>query len=215
MLSDIVDRSYQVIREMSLGADEYAPIRTRILSSLGEHLSGLYTAVANTRVNALNWEGAEATSDRVRISTTIGFGAAALNMAPTTVFQPGVQEAEAFGVAALKFYPFAVDKSLPSPYFGRELLARTSIVAGVILKRRLQFENQDLKAATAGFIPLVGGGFDITKNFTVQLGMIFFRQPSFVPGDNSSEFKAAPSLSVAFDFDGVNRIRDAIRDMKD
>ncbi|MEZ4699940.1 MAG: hypothetical protein R2834_06390 [Rhodothermales bacterium] len=216
MLGDIVDRSYQVIREMSLqSADEYAPIRTRILNSLGEHLSGLYTAVANTRVNALNWEGAEATSDRARISTTIGFGAAALNLAPSTVFNPGVQEAQAFGVAALKFYPFAVDKQLPSPYFGRELLARTSLVAGLILRRRLQFESQNLKGATAGLIPLVGGGFDITKNFTVQLGMIFFRQPSFTPGDNSSEFKGAPSLSIAFDFDGVNRVRDAIRDLKD
>jgi hypothetical protein len=216
MLGDVVDRSYQIIRETNLQNDEqYDHIRSRILNSLGEHLSGLYTAVANTRVNALNWEGAEATSDRVRISTTIGFGAAALNLAPSTVFDPGVQEAEAFGVAALKFYPFAVDKKLPSPYFGRELLARTSLIAGVILKRRLEFENQNLKGATAGLIPLVGGGFDVTKNFTVQLGMIFFRQPSFIPGDDSSEFKAAPSLSVAFDFDGVNRIRDAIRDMQE
>lgn len=216
MLGDMVDRSYQVIREMSLqGDDDYGPIRSRILNSLGQHLSGMYTAVANTRVNALNWDGAEATSDRVRVSTTIGFGAAALNLAPSTIFNPGPQEAEAFGVAALKFYPFAVDKKLPSPYFGREILARTSIIAGAILKRRLQFENQRLNGATAGIIPLVGGGFDVTKNFTLQAGMIFFRQPSFVPGDNSSDFKAAPSLSIAFDFDGVNRVRDAIRDMRD
>jgi hypothetical protein len=76
----------------------------------------------------------------------------------------------------------------------------------------MTFEGQKLNSVAGGLYPMVGGGFDITKNITIQAGAVFFRQPSFLPRDNSSEFKAAPTISLAFDFDGINRLRDAIND---
>ena len=218
LLNEIVDRSYEYIREVDLasnGEEDYQPLRVRMLNDLGELLSELYTPVANTRINAMQWDDAHSTSDRIRIGTSIGIGVAGLNVTPDQLFDSNVTQAESFFLAAFKFYPFAVDKKLPRPYFGRELLARTSLVAGVLIKRNLDFENAPLDGVAGGLYPMLGGGFDITKNITLQVGGIFFRQPSFLPNDNSSEFKAAPSISIAFDFDGINRLRDAFRDTDD
>ena len=214
MLNDYVDRSYEYIREVevaSSGEEDYIPLRIQMLNELGELLSELYTPIANTRINAMQWTDAHATSDRIRIGTSVGFGVAALNLTPSQFSEFDINQAESFVVAALKFYPFAVDKQLPQPYFGREIFARTSLVAGVLIKRNLTFENQDLKTVAAGLYPVIGGGFDITKNITLQAGAIFFRQPGLPPNQNTSEFKAAPMISIAFDFDGINRLRDAFR----
>ncbi|MFK7846565.1 MAG: hypothetical protein AB8G77_14795 [Rhodothermales bacterium] len=212
MLNEIVDRAYEYVRESALQIDDYGVVRTRMLAQLGEMLSDLYTPVANTRINAMKWDDAHSTSDRIRIGTSIGLGAAALNLTPRQFSEFDINDAESFAVFSLKFYPFAVDKKLPRPYFGRELLARLSLVTGVLIKRRLEFEGEPLKGVAAGLYPMVGGGFDITKNITLQAGAVFFRQPSFLPNNNTSEFKAAPSLSLGFDFDGFNRLRDALRD---
>lgn len=212
MLNEIVDRAYEYVREKTLAIDDYGPVRTRMLSELAGMLSELYTPVANTRINAMNWQSAHSTSDRIRIGTSIGLGVAALNLTPAKLSEFDVRDAESFAIAALKFYPFAVDKKLPRPYFGREILARTSLVAGVLIKRKLTFEGQKLNSVAAGLYPVVGGGFDVTKNITLQVGAVFFRQPSFLPRDNTSEFKAAPTFSIAFDFDGINRLRDALND---
>lgn len=215
MLNEIVDRAYQYVRESNLSADDYSAVRSRMLNQLGELLSELYTPVANTRINAMRWEDAHATSDRIRIGTTIGLGTAALNLTPRQFSEFDINDAESFAQFSLKFYPFAVDKKLPRPYFGRELLSRMSLVTGVLIKRRLEFEGEPLKGVAAGLYPMVGGGFDITKHITLQLGAVFFRQPSFFANDNTSEFKAAPSISLGFDFDGINRLRDAIRGDRD
>ena len=215
LLNNIVDRSYEYVRELdvaSQGEEDYKPVRSRMLSELSELLSELYTPVANTRINAMQWDNAHSTSDRIRIGTSLGFGAAALNLTPKQFSNFDIDQAESFVVAALKFYPFAVDKQLPSPYFGRELFARTSLVAGVLIKRNLDFEGQRLRTAAGGLYPVLGGGFDITKNITFQAGAIFFRQPGLPPNQDSSEFKAAPMISFAFDFDGINRLRDAFRE---
>ncbi|MBX2821949.1 MAG: hypothetical protein KTR29_19800 [Rhodothermaceae bacterium] len=214
LLNNIVDRSYEYIREVDVasnGEEDYKPVRRRMLNELGELLSELYTPVANTRINAMQWTDAHSTSDRVRIGTSVGFGVAALNLTPKQFSSFDIDQAESFVVAALKFYPFAVDKQLPSPYFGRELFARTSLVAGLLIKRNLDFEGQKLNSVAAGLYPVLGGGFDITKNITLQAGAVFFRQPGLPPNQNSSEFKAAPMVSFAFDFDGINRLRDAFR----
>jgi|GEM_PF-3270691 len=214
LLNNIVDRSYEYIREVDVasnGEEDYKPVRRRMLNELGELLSELYTPVANTRINAMQWTDAHSTSDRVRIGTSLGFGVAALNLTPKQFSSFDIDQAESFIVAALKFYPFAVDKQLPSPYFGRELFARTSLVAGLLIKRNLDFEGQKLNTVAAGLYPVLGGGFDITKNITLQAGAVFFRQPGLPPNQSSSEFKAAPMVSFAFDFDGINRLRDAFR----
>ena len=215
MLNDIVDRSYEYIREVDIasnGEEDFLPVRRRMLTELGELLSEIYTPVANTRINAMQWTDAHSTSDRVRIGTSLGFGAAALNLTPKQFSSFDIDQAESFIVAALKFYPFAVDKQLPSPYFGRELFARTSLLAGVLIKRDLTFEGQKLNSVAAGLYPVFGGAFDITKNITFQAGAVFFRQPGLPPNQNNSEFKAAPMVSFAFDFDGINRLRDVFRE---
>ena len=215
LLNDVVDRYDEYAREVKLASDgeeDYLPLRVRMLNDLGVLLSELYTPVANTRINAMQWDDAHSTSDRVRIGTSIGFGVAALNFTPNNLSNFEFNQAESFFMAAFKFYPFAVDKQLPSPYFGRELFARTSLLAGVLFRRNLTFENEPLDGAVGGIYPVLGGGFDLTKNITLQVGAVFFRQPSFVSNDNSSELKAAPTLSFAFDFDGINRLRDAFRD---
>ncbi len=214
MLNEIVDRAYEYMRELTLQSEDYTPVRSQMLSQLGEMLSDLYTPVANTRINAMQWDGANSTSDRIRIGTSVGLGVAGLNLTPSRLSSFDINDTESFAVAALKFYPFAVDKRLPQPYFGREILARTSLLVGVLVKRRLEFEGQKLNGVAAGLYPMIGGGFDITKNITLQIGSVFFRQPSIFPNDNSSEFKAAPSISLAFDFDGINRLRDALSDRK-
>ncbi len=210
MLNEIVDRAYEYVREANLQLDDYGAVRSRMLAQLGEMLSDLYTPVANTRINAMKWEDAHSTSDRIRIGTSIGLGAAALNLTPRQFSEFDINDAESFGIFALKFYPFAIDKKLPKPYFGREILGRMSLVTGVLIKRKLEFEGSPLNGITAGLYPMVGGGFDITKHITLQVGAVFFRQPSFQANDNTSEFKAAPSISLGFDFDGFNRIKDAI-----
>ena len=217
LLNDIVDRSYEYVRELdvaSSGEEDYKPVRSRMLGELSELLSELYTPVANTRINAMQWDNAHSTSDRIRIGTSLGFGVAALNLTPSQFSSFDIDQAESFAVAALKFYPFAVDKQLPSPYFGRELFARTSLVVGVLIKRNLEFERQRLRTAAAGLYPVLGGGFDITKNITFQAGAVFFRQPGLPPNQESSEFKAAPMISFAFDFDGINRLRDVLGDRR-
>ena len=215
LLNDIVDRSYEYIREVDVasnGEEDYIPVRRAMLKELGELLSEIYTPVANTRINAMQWTDAHSTSDRVRIGTSIGLGAAALNLTPKQFSSFDIDQAESFVVAALKFYPFAVDKQLPSPYFGREFFARTSLLAGVLIKRDLNFEGQKLNSVAAGLYPVLGGAFDISKNITFQAGAVFFRQPGLPPNQNSSEFKAAPMISFAFDFDGINRLRDVFRE---
>ncbi len=214
LLNDIVDRSYEYVREVSLastGEEEYKPIRSQMLRQLGEQLSEVYTPVANTRINAMQWDNAPSTSDRIQIGTSVGLGVAALNLTPRQLSEFDVNQAESFLIAALKFYPFAIDKTLPSPYMGREFFARSSLVVGVLVKRNLSFEGQRLNTVAAGLYPVFGGGFDITKNITLQAGAVFFRQPSFRFNEDSSEFKAAPMISLAFDFDGINRLRDAFR----
>ncbi len=210
MLNEIVDRAYEYVKESSLQLDDYGAVRSRMLAQLGEMMSDLYTPVANTRINAMKWDDAHATSDRVRIGTSIGLGTAALNLTPRQFSEFDINDAESFAVFSLKFYPFAIDKKLPKPYFGRELFSRLSLVTGVLIKRKLEFEGEPLKGVAAGLYPLVGGGFDITKHITLQVGAVFFRQPSFLASDNTSEFKAAPSISLGFDFDGINRLRDAL-----
>ena len=153
LLNDIVDRSYEYIREVdvaSSGVEDFIPVRRRMLNELGALLSEIYTPVANTRINAMQWTDAHSTSDRVRIGTSLGFGVAALNLTPKQFSSFDVDQAESFVVASFKFYPFAVDKQLPSPYFGRELFARTSLLAGVLIKRNLSFEGQRLNTVAAG-----------------------------------------------------------------
>ena len=214
MLNTIVERSYDFIRELKLQSGEYNPIKTRLLADLGQNMSQLYTQVANTRISAVEWDDAQSTSDRIRIGTAVSMGAAALNLTPAQARDFNLEDVESFAMVSLKFYPFAVDKKLPKPYFGREFLARTSLITGLLLKRRLTFQGQDLMGATGNIYPVVGIGFDISKNITLQGGATFFRQPSVSALDPTSEFKAAPVLSMGFDFDGVNWIRDRFRDWR-
>ena len=50
---------------LALQVDDYGVVRTRMLAQLGEMLSDLYTPVANTRINAMKWDDAHSTSDRI------------------------------------------------------------------------------------------------------------------------------------------------------
>ena len=214
LLGNIVENAFALQKESSLQESEYIPVRAQILKQIGAYLSEMYTPMANTRINEITWNDAQSTSDQLRVSTAISLGAAGMNLTPRSIGDFEFQDTESFAMFALKFYPYNVDKRLHRPYMGGGLLGRTSLFGGILLRRELQWRDFEMNSAALGLYPALGAGVDLTKHITLQVGAVFFRQPTFISGSDDSEFKAAPMMAFGFDFDGFNRIRNAIIDSR-
>ena len=210
LLGEIVERAFALQKESSVQESEYIPVRAQILKQIGDYLSEMYTPMANTRINAISWNDAQSTSDQLRVSTAISLGAAGMNLTPGSLSDFEFQDTESFAMFALKFYPYNVDKRLHRPYMGGGILGRTSLFGGLLLRRDLRWRDFEMNGAALGLYPALGAGVDLTKHITLQVGAVFFRQPTFISGSDDSEFKAAPMMAFGFDFDGFNRIRNAV-----
>jgi hypothetical protein len=166
-------------------------------------LEGAYRVVGRTEIVAYSYENAVATSDKLRIGTAYGFGAAFLSPFRN-------RSADAFALVGLKLYRWAVDKSLPDPYFGRPN-ARYSLVFGFLSNSSLRYRGQAQEKLAGDLMPILGIADDLKNDVTFQLGIIGFRQPSTNPvaslTNSNSKPRIAPYVSLGIDFDAANRLK--------
>ena len=166
-------------------------------------LRGAYRVVSRTEITAYAYDNIQATSDKLRLGTLYVFGAAFLN-----IF--GGSKTDGFALTALKLYRHPVDKSLPDPYFGRSS-SRNSLVIGIVSNSTLRYRGQPQEKLVGDLNPLLGIARDLTRDLTLQVGLVGFRQPSTNPAATatspSPQAKIAPYVSVGFDFDAANRLK--------
>jgi hypothetical protein len=193
------DRSASALEQLVQRLAELAPLtKTRV------QIKGVFLPRGRALIQVTSWDDAQATSDKLRIGTTMGFGLTSLATSDEARGFGG--DREAFVQFALKFYGYGVDKSLPDPYLG-QWLARWSLMLGMIRSPNLRFRGQALGGFAKDVFPTAGISFDITRDFTLQLGSIFFRQPSVYPGTaERNRVRMAPMMGLGFDFDGANRL---------
>jgi len=163
-----------------------------------------YSQVGRALIDATSWDDSPATADRLRIGTSIGFGATALSRSGNPFEREA--DSDAFALYSIKFYRHAVDKSLPDPYLGRKS-ARFSLMLGVVRNTALQYRGQALSGIVAGLLPGYGVNYDVSRDFTLQVGGVVFRQPSVNPaGTGRTYVRSTPFVGLGFDFDGANRV---------
>jgi hypothetical protein len=184
----------QRISEIKVLEDSTAAVRARFTAVLDD----TYQGVGAAEMAETSWDDAQSTSDKLRIGTGTGYGTSALNYS--------VSDFEPLALVALKFYRWPVDKSLPDPYWGRGRMARMSLAVGALVSTDLSYRGNGLEKPTAGVYPLVGLSYDVTRDFGVQLGLIFFEEPSTNPVSTDKFLRSAPYTAIVFDFDAANRI---------
>lgn len=174
--------------------------------TIGIEVKNAFSSIAFALVPGVAWEDAPATSERLRFGTALGVGAAFLG----SDLQP--EEAATFGAASLKFYLYPVDKRLPDPYFGRPIASRWSLVIGAVRGGGIRYRGQEQEKVAGSLYPLLGAGFDLTRDITLQGGALFFRQP--IPAGVSTPARSSPEgalfVSLGLDLDLGNRISDLL-----
>lgn len=147
------------------------------------------------------WPETKTELDRIRIGTAYGFGGAAL------IGKEKDTEFDTFSFLGLKFYLGPVDKRRPMPFLTR--CSRWSITLSTLFNSKISYKGQTQLDLLGGVKPMLGIGFDINSNFALNIGTIFFRQPSINPlaAESKKRFKIAFFFGLSFDFDIINRIK--------
>jgi hypothetical protein len=116
---------------------------------------------------------------------------------------------EPFGYIAAKFYLCPLDKSTRYPY-GRSYcsIKRFSFVVGIVKPDRLSYKGQQLEGFLFNTKGMAGLGWDFIRYASVNVGFLLYRQPSISPLSDYSTLRCAPFLSVAIDFNFINKIKD-------
>lgn len=167
--------------------------------ALRELLATHYVREAKIQSETRTW-ASKAQIDKLRTGSVIGFGAA--------VFDPSDSEdREAKGNAYLGLkYRFAlIDRDLPQVYRGWS--TRMSATFGVLLSNDLKYRGQDMNDI-GGVMPVLGIALDINPDFNLTVGAVFFNQPKANPLADDSDLRVALWLSLDFDADLFNRIRE-------
>lgn len=122
--------------------------------------------------------------------------------------------ADMFQSFGLKFYFKPFDKRLEDPYsFKKEegtkfslkrAWSKSSLLVGIVTSPRLVYEGQELIATSIGVKPLVGINYDVTKQFSVGVGSVFFNQPTPSTLSDRSSLVARPYVNLNFDFNVIN-----------
>jgi len=153
--------------------------------------------------------GTPADFDRLRFSPVTGYGLALLTSSTRETRTEGAL------FAALKWRVFGpVDPGARLPYGRREASPfaaprRLSLVFGSLLTGELEYFGQKLRA-TGGVMPVAGIGYDFSPQANLMIGGIAFRQPNPNPlATGNSTFRVSLWVSLVFDTDLFNRIRDA------
>ncbi len=162
-------------------------------------MENAYEGMGTSELTASAWDDAQSTSDKFRIGTAYGYGAASLGG-----LGHGARGA-AIGMLLLKFYRWPVDKSLPDPYYAR-WCSRFSLGFGALYKTDLSFLGQALDKPFASLYPVATLSYDLTRDLAAQLGLVGFNQATTRPLGVGSSFHTAPLLALAFDADVINRI---------
>ena len=138
----------------------------------------------------------------VPIGTAVGGGLVGLSSP-----EIGSWDYDGFGYAAAKLYLLPVDKRLPRPYLeGRPVVNRLSLLFGFSFNGKLTYQNTSFNRSI-GFYPLLGLGFDLTRQFSIDLGATVYE---YVPDGNpaaDAAFRVGPVFGLSFDLDLFNHIR--------
>lgn len=151
------------------------------------------------------WPENKTELDRIRFGTSYGIGGAALSLGKETD-----TEFDAFSFVGLKYYWGPVDKRRPNPFLER--FSRWSLTLSVVFNSDIKYKDQKQTDLLGGVMPMLGIAFDISSDFALNLGTIFFRQPSINPlaGKKGENIKMALFFGLSFDFDAINRIKTLI-----
>jgi hypothetical protein len=176
------------------------------LRQLSVAVEGAFLPIATAELQEVAWDDASATSDKLRIGMGFGYGAAQLGYQASAPLNINRNDFSSVGVLFLKFYPYAVDKTLPDPYLNRPS-ARWSLTLGSVIYGNLRYHGQDQEKFAGNLQPVAGLSYDLTRYLTLEAGGVFYRQPSVNPATSStSRLRISPLIMIGFDFDGANRI---------
>ncbi len=137
----------------------------------------------------------------IRVGTSFGGGALGLN-----VLNKNSREFDSFGYTALKFYLLPVDKRIAEPYMSdKVIINRLSVLIGFSTKKDLSYKGIKLDQAFS-VTPLLGLSYDVSRFFSLDLVMTFFKQPSISPLIEKKNLRVGPVLGINLDIDMFNRV---------
>jgi hypothetical protein len=113
---------------------------------------------------------------------------------------------------AAKFYLNPVDKSVLYPY--PRFTDKFAILAGIKASGDLNFKGQQQESVFR-VQPVLGLSYDLTRAVSVELGGIFFNQPSLSPFNSIENLRVAPFLGLSVDANAFNVIKNLLNPLQD
>lgn len=166
-------------------------------------LQGYSFSGTSISYNTIEFQEAVST-DAINATTPAGISGAFLNPSAKS----GPTEFDAFGNAAVRSYFMPVDKRLPGKLAYVDWgwpLNRMSATLGVSVSA-INYRGESLKPAV-GIKPVFALGYDVSRNFSIDLGAVLFRQENTSLLTKSSAIKFAPVFSLQVDANLFNRIK--------
>ncbi|MDN5202521.1 hypothetical protein QQ008_14130 [Fulvivirgaceae bacterium BMA10] len=195
LLSNETEKS----RRVGLLDTEATKLESELDKLLGELTIGL-KALNSYETQGSTTPSTKEAVEAIRIGTTFGGSIVFLD-----VF--GQSRQDAISYVGLKFFLSPVDKRIADPYIGKDgIFKKTSILVGFQTGGDLNYKGQELLDAV-GIKPILGFSYDINRYISVDIGSIFFIQPSISPLTNSEELKSALIVGISLDADALNRFR--------
>lgn len=147
--------------------------------------------------------------DAINIGTTYGVGLVGLNF-PNPFDLPedplALAEPNLMTYLAGKFYFSRIDRARfiddPYPLF-RD---RFSLLLGIRATGRLNYRGQEYENVI-GVQPVTGLCLDLNRNMSLDLGLIFFAEPSLSPLDDTQRLRMAPFIGLSLDANAFNFVR--------
>lgn len=139
--------------------------------------------------------------DAVNIGTSFGGSVVGLNMT-----NRDQRAFDVFSYSAVKFHLLPVDKSINEPYLDVFFINRLSFLVGISFAGNINYNGDELEPAM-GFFPILGGSYDFSRYFSIDIGATLFEQNELGGLSNAKKLRVGPVLGISFDFDLLNRFQ--------
>ncbi|MCB0835515.1 MAG: hypothetical protein KDD99_02550 [Bacteroidetes bacterium] len=201
----ILANSTEVISTPFTGTGTGTNRRVRIDSTGNNNVANFASAVPGE--NDLRTTG----YDAINIGTAYGVALVGLNFGTPNAGETGFTlentEPEMISYVAAKFYLNPIDKSVPYPY--PRFTDKFAILAGIKATGDLNFKGQ-IQKNVFKVQPVLGLSYDLTRAVSVEVGGIFFNEPSLSPFTAVERLRVAPFFGMSVDANAFNVIKNLL-----
>ncbi|MCB0852387.1 MAG: hypothetical protein KDD63_09205, partial [Bacteroidetes bacterium] len=201
----ILANSTEVISTPFTGTGTGTNRRVRMDSTGNNNVANFASAVPGE--NDLRTTG----YDAINIGTAYGVALVGLNFGTPNAGETGFTlentEPEMISYVAAKFYLNPIDKSVPYPY--PRFTDKFAILAGIKATGDLNFKGQ-IQKNVFKVQPVLGLSYDLTRAVSVEVGGIFFNEPSLSPFTAVERLRVAPFFGMSVDANAFNVIKNLL-----